>query len=155
GYVQQNVTIPAGTATLTFWLEIPVFDNPGDLSVRLGGTPDTPGSGTEVFHADETTTGFMPYALVTVDVSAFAGGTHLLSFESESQAGAGVINFFIDDVAIEVEVGGCANPADVDWLSVAPLVRVPVRMTVEDTDTMPFLDGFESGDTSEWSVTQG
>ena len=31
-----------------------------------------------------------------------------------------------------------------------PLVQVPVTLTV---DTMPFLDGFESGDTARWSST--
>ena len=34
------------------------------------------------------------------------------------------------------------------------VVEVPVSLTVEVVDTMPFLDGFESGDTSQWSVTQ-
>jgi hypothetical protein len=41
----------------------------------------------------------------------------------------------------------CVNSNDPD----TPLVQVPVDLTV--TDTMPFLDGFESGDTSAWSFT--
>jgi subtilisin-like proprotein convertase family protein len=41
----------------------------------------------------------------------------------------------------------CVNSNDPD----TPLVDVPVSLTVEDT--MPFLDGFETGDTSRWSLT--
>jgi subtilisin-like proprotein convertase family protein len=41
----------------------------------------------------------------------------------------------------------CVNSND----PATPLVEVPVSLTV--SDTMPFIDGFESGNTSAWSVT--
>ena len=41
----------------------------------------------------------------------------------------------------------CVASNDAD----TPLVDVPVSLVVEDT--MPFLDGFETGDTSRWSST--
>ena len=41
----------------------------------------------------------------------------------------------------------CVDSNDPD----TPQLVVPVALTV---DSMPFLDGFESGDTSEWSSTQ-
>ena len=42
----------------------------------------------------------------------------------------------------------CVNSNDPD----TPLVEVPVALTV---DSMPFLDGFETGDASRWSVSVG
>ena len=42
----------------------------------------------------------------------------------------------------------CVNSNDPD----TPLVEVPVALTV---DSMPFLDGFETGDASRWSASVG
>ena len=41
----------------------------------------------------------------------------------------------------------CVESDDPD----SPTVLVPLTLEV---DSMPFIDGFESGDTSEWSATQ-
>jgi hypothetical protein len=40
------------------------------------------------------------YALVTVDLSAFAGAAHLIKFDGETLAGTGLTNFFVDDVSL-------------------------------------------------------
>ncbi len=116
GIITQSVTIPAGTAELTFWLEIPATatGTNGFLSVRMDGT--------ELFRAEETTTGYSTYAEVSVDVSAYAGGTHTLSFFSTTDAGSAVTNFFVDDVAITAGGGGpvaCDAPTDIPWLTLS------------------------------------
>jgi hypothetical protein len=115
GILTQTVTIPSGSAELTFWLEIPptATGTNGFLSVRMDGT--------ELFRAEETTTGYATYAEVTVDVSAYANGaSHQLVFFSATDAGAAVTNFFVDDIAITVEAGLCDAPTDISWLSVSP-----------------------------------
>jgi hypothetical protein len=93
GFVEQSVTIPAGTADLVFWLEIPVANIPGEMRVKMGAT-------TIATYTQADTTAFGTYAQVTIDIDAFAGGTHMLRFEADNAAGADVINFFIDDVQI-------------------------------------------------------
>ena len=45
------------------------------------------------------------------------------------------------------EANLCIESDDAD----TPLVVVPVTLTA---DSMPFIDGFETNDTSRWSVTQ-
>jgi subtilisin-like proprotein convertase family protein len=117
GILTQTVTIPSGSAELTFWLEIPptATGTNGFLSVRMDGT--------EVFRAEETTPGYGTYAEVTVDASAYAdGGSHELVFFSVTDAGAAVTNFFVDDVAITATAGGqCTAPTAIPWLTVSPL----------------------------------
>jgi subtilisin-like proprotein convertase family protein len=116
GILTQTVTIPSGTAELSFWLEIPptATGTNGFLSVRMDGT--------EVFRAEETTPGYGTYAEVTVDATAYAdGGTHELVFFSVTDAGAAVTNFFVDDVAITATAGGqCSAPTAIPWLTVSP-----------------------------------
>ena len=110
GYVDQDVTIPAGTATLRFWLEIPVADATGFMDVQMDG--NTIMSFTE---ADAGTYGI--YAEVSVDVSAYAdGGIHNLKFHSITQPGAGPVNFMLDDVSIEA-----GPPVGSDWISLIGL----------------------------------
>jgi subtilisin family serine protease len=116
GYVRQMVTLDAGAAELSFWLEIPASSGTGNdfMTVSLGGT--------EIFSVTDADAGDYPtYTEVVIDVSAFAGGTHELSFDS-SVFGGGTTNFFIDDVALDSQpvMGGCAAPTDVPWLSVVP-----------------------------------
>ena len=98
-FVEQSVSIPAGTANLEYWLEIPVADLPGTMNVMLGAT--TIATYTE---ADQPT--YATYQLVTHDISTFAGGTHVLRFEADNAAGEGVIDFFIDDIQITAAPSG-------------------------------------------------
>jgi subtilisin-like proprotein convertase family protein len=115
GILTQTVTIPSGSAELSFWLEIPATatGTNGFLSVRMDGT--------EVFRAEETTPGYGTYAEVTVDASAYAdGGSHELVFFSSTDAGSAVTNFFVDDVAITATAGGtCDAPSDIPWLTLS------------------------------------
>jgi subtilisin-like proprotein convertase family protein len=116
GILTQTVTIPSGSAELSFWLEIPptATGTNGFLSVRMDGT--------EVFRAEETTPGYGTYAEVTVDATAYAdGGTHELVFFSVTDAGAAVTNFFVDDVAITTSGGpvACDAPTDIPWLTLS------------------------------------
>ncbi len=94
--VTQTVTIPVGTATLSFWLWIdatPGTDN-GVLDVSIDGT--TVISFTEA-DAPSYPSG---YAQVTIDVSSYAdGGAHELSLVG-TEIGTTLMSFFVDDVAL-------------------------------------------------------
>ena len=98
GGLSQDVTIAPGTATLTFWLEVPVTT--GNSADFLAVSIDE----TEVFRVTGDAAGaYSEYAQVTVDVSAFAdGGTHSLTFDSTIN-GPTPTNFFVDDVSLNVE----------------------------------------------------
>jgi hypothetical protein len=95
GWVQQNVTFPAArTATLDFYLEMPDAATPGYLKVLLDGNL--------LFEATEADAYlYTNYSLVSLDVSAYAdGGSHLLRFESTTEAGD-ITNFFVDDICVK------------------------------------------------------
>jgi len=106
GSVGQDVTIPVGSATLSFWLEIPASAAPITMSVYIDGN--------EVFNVSQAEASqYNPYAQVTVDVTAYAdGGSHNLMFHSVEAAG-GVSNIFLDDVILE---GSLLIP----WLTESP-----------------------------------
>ncbi|MCB0203758.1 MAG: proprotein convertase P-domain-containing protein, partial [Anaerolineae bacterium] len=116
GNVSQSVTIPSGTATLSFWVEQAVCS--GDSSDYLDALVD----GTSVWSTNGAAVecGVLGYRQVTVDVSAWAdGGAHLLEFNSEV-FGTDTTNFFLDDVSLDAGGGGgepCSAPADIPWLS--------------------------------------
>jgi Zn-dependent metalloprotease len=115
GYVDQNVTIPVGFTSLSFWLEIPVADNSGFLNVEIDDTI--------VFSVTEADAGtYATYTEVVVDIGAYAdGGSHKLEFYSEVSAGSNLTNIFVDDVSITAAiVAACDAPADIPWLSVSP-----------------------------------
>jgi hypothetical protein len=116
GFVRQTVSLDTGAAELSFWLEIPAASGTGNdfLNVSLGGAVIF-----SVTDADQAS--YATYSQVVVDVSAFAGGTHELSFDA-TVFGGGTTNFFVDDVALDSQPpsGPCSMPTDVPWLSVAP-----------------------------------
>ena len=91
--LSQSVTIPAGTASLSFQEYAKTVNAPfnATLLVKLDAVVVT--SFTEPAVAEPT------YALKTVDVSAFAGGTHTLSFEYTNPA-ANTSNFYVDNVSV-------------------------------------------------------
>ena len=118
GSLSQPVTIPIGTATLSFRLDITAASGNGVdiLSVSLDGTI--------VFTALESDmAAYHPWTKVLIDVSAFAdGGSHLLSLDSNT-TGPFRTNFFVDAVDITVEPAvllgdmncdGTLDPADID-----------------------------------------
>ena len=106
GYLRQEVTIPSGPATLTFWLDITA--NSGNGSDRFSVSMD----GASLFLVFESEVGnYHPWTEVTIDVSSFADGqSHLLSLDSTVH-GPMMSNFFVDAVGITVKN---ACPADLD-----------------------------------------
>lgn len=103
GLVSQSVVIPAGSATLSFWLWIGVRSGNGIdyLSALMDGNP--------VFTVYEYTAGYDSYTQVTLDVSSYADGApHTLEFLSEI-FGPSLSNISIDDVELvsnnEVPIG--------------------------------------------------
>ncbi|MEW5986508.1 MAG: hypothetical protein AB1791_07745 [Chloroflexota bacterium] len=141
GYLSQDVTIPVGVATLTFWLEIPAADTTGFLDVSIDGSV--------LAHFTEADMGsYNPYAMVTLDASAFAdGGTHELRFDSTTDAGAGVLNFFVDDVALDVTAaaGPCDPPSDIPWVSVSPDNGTTAAGDSDDVDVTFDSTGLSTG----------
>jgi len=119
GSVTQEVTLPAGIAAeLSFYLEIPVADEPGTMSVSLGGQ-----NLFTVSEADSAT--YSSYQLVSLDVTSFAdGGTYTLEFASTTQddVAEAVTNFFVDDVSLIVspQPGACEQPSALGWVSADP-----------------------------------
>ncbi len=149
GSLSQNVTIPTGTATLSFWLEVPVAcDSTADyLEVLVDGT--------QVYLVDGTyaSCGVVGYALQTVDLSAYAdNGSHSLEFHSEIFATNGTgTNFFVDDVAIDVSGPPplCSAPADLPWVSVSPASGTTAAAGSDDVsvvlDSTGLADGVYTG----------
>ena len=140
GSVDQDVTIPAGTAELSFWLLMGV--NPG-----ASGFMEVSLDNTIVFSVTEADVGgFGAYAQVTVDVSAFAdGNTYNLEFYAEKPDGPN-INFFVDDVAIGAgSAVACDAPDDIPWLSVSPTAGTTVSGTSSLVDVTFDSTGLATG----------
>jgi hypothetical protein len=125
GAVSQTVNIPAGGATLSFyvWLGAHSGGGTGDfLRVLVGGT--------EVFRATDDDTQYdAGYTLVTVPVAAT--GSVILRFEEHNEAGTGVINFSVDDVSLTG--GGNCPTVGATNTSVASSTAVPSNTTVPPT----------------------
>ncbi len=100
GYVRQSVTIPEGTAKLTFWLDITASSGNGKDYVAVSVDND------ELFRALESDAGqYHPWTQVEVDLTAYADGrAHLLTFSSD-MIGPQRSNFFVDQIEIAVEGG--------------------------------------------------
>ena len=108
--MEQTVTIPTGpTATLNFWLEIPVAATTGLMNVLIDGTP--------IFTVTQAGAAAYPtYTQVSLDVTPWAdGASHSLRFSATTAAGAGVLNFFIDDISLTV-AEPCDAANDIPWL---------------------------------------
>jgi len=109
GSVEQSVVIPVGSNTLDFWLEIPAASGNGFdfLEVRLDGNVE--------LKVDEADGPYVGYALVQVDISAYAdGNAHDLEFYSEI-SGSAVTNFFVDDVSIPAQSIQCRECVTIDF----------------------------------------
>jgi len=114
----QTVTIPPGTATLSFQMRIGSVTTPFNdtLVVRIDGT--------QVASFTEPATAETAYSLRSFDVSAFAnGGSHALLFTYTS--GDGASNFTVDNVSIGI---GCGTPT-------ATSTGTPVTATATSTAT--------------------
>lgn len=90
----QTVTIPTGTASLTFQMWIGAVSSPftDTLTVKVDGVT--------LQTYPEPSSAETNYTLRTIDVSAYAnGGSHAILFEHVGPGG-GVANFSVDDVAL-------------------------------------------------------
>ena len=97
GWVDQDIIIPAGSSTLSFWLQIPETAGTGSdfLGAFIDGTPVF--SVTDLEASSDTN-----YSQVIRDVSTFGDcKTHILGFYSQT-LGEGFTSFFVDDVTLEV-----------------------------------------------------
>jgi Zn-dependent metalloprotease len=142
GSVSQSVTIPNGSATLTFWLEQIVCDSANDyMEVTIDGN--------QIFLTDGNSSlcGILGYTQQSVDVSAYAdGGTHTLTFHSEIFAtNGGGSNFFLDDVVLDSISGPCSAPADIPWVSVNPISGTVPSLSATDVDVVFDSTGMATG----------
>jgi hypothetical protein len=108
-FVAQTVNIPAGAqATLQFYLWIGAHSGGGTsdyLRVTVGGA--------EVFRATDANTQYdAGYTLVSINVSAQAGGSRVVRFESHNGT-TGVININVDDVSLTLGCPACGEFTDV------------------------------------------
>jgi len=98
GSVSQSITIPVGTATLSFWLEQIVCDSPDDF-LKVAIDADT------VFTTDGTSPlcGVLGYSQQSVNIDAYAdGNSHTINFFSRVYGtNGGNTNFFVDDITLE------------------------------------------------------
>lgn len=107
-WVEQTVTIPAGTATLDFYFQIPSCDDSTTAGLDLFGIfVDS----NQVYITDHQAEGLAgkcgvaAYELRSVNLDAYAdGGQHTIRFEVyqifDSFFSSQVTNFFVDDVAL-------------------------------------------------------
>lgn len=120
-YLRQEVTIPAGTATLSFWLDITAQSGNGVDGFKVSVDEET------VFAVRESEMDkYHPWTRIDLNIDKFAdGGKHLLSFDSHV-LGRARTNFFVDDVSITVGEGsdkGDLNcDGSVDLLDVGPFI---------------------------------
>ena len=120
GSVSQEVTIPEGTAMLSFWVEIATVSGTGQDYLQVQIDDEVIWEAT-----DEDQATYPVYTLIELDVSEYAdGGSHVVEFYSEV-FGTGISNFFVDDVMLDAQAGGggeaCEEPTtDIPWLSVNP-----------------------------------
>jgi hypothetical protein len=139
GRLSQDVTLPFGSASLSFYLEQIVCADPADyLEVLVDST--------QVYITDGSSSlcGTPGYELQMVDLSAFAdGGVHSIEFHSEV-FGSGTTNFFVDDVAVDVQ-------PDAIWVSESPMMgTIPAGGTL----TIDILfDGNAVSDTGTYTAT--
>ncbi len=135
GSLSQPVTIPSGTATLTFLLDITAASGNGVdfLTVSLDGI--------DRFTVLESEMGaHHPWTEVTVDISSFADGrSHLLSFDS-TVTGPMRTNFFVDAIEIIAKTG-C--PADLDGDGTVGILDLLALLAAWGTDPggPPDFDG--------------
>ena len=122
--VSQPVVIPAGTATLSFWLEQPSCDSAADyLVVKLDNT--------QVLRitASGPRCGVLGYVQQTVNANAWANGSsHTLTFQSETFANnGGISNFFVDDVRLDVTAAGPTSTPTATPTRTATPTNTPTR----------------------------
>jgi hypothetical protein len=168
----QSLTVQAipvsGTAPAGSTLVVELFTPNGQAtnnSFFVGSNPDGQTAPSFLAAADcgvpeptDTAVIGFPGMQIVMNVSGTAGCNEDLTWVSTAPsngttppAGTSTVDVTFDATGLtagDVLTGSlCINSNDPDTST----LLVPLTLTV---DTMPFLDGFESGDTSEWSATQ-
>ena len=102
GAVSQSVTFPGNSfITLNFFLEAPVCNSDGFMEVLVNGNQE--------YFIDESSSlcNVVGYSAQSVDLSAYSGQTVNLEFHSIiNQVGANTVNFFLDDISVDVVDAG-------------------------------------------------
>ncbi len=134
GFVSQDVVIPPGPATLTFWLEMAVANTSGFMEVRIDDAV--------IFSVTNLDAAAYPvYTEVNIDISSFADGqSHTLMFFSTTDAGGAATNFFVDDVSIEVGNDPDDPNPPTDFRAYSDF-QTPTAMQLTWTDPQTYVDG--------------
>lgn len=132
-FVSQNVNIPAGGATLTFYLRLGVNSGNGQdvFRVRLDSTT--------LIEVTEDSTAYDSYKLVTIDVTQ-STGAHDLIFEFEGFGGPAPSNFNLDDVSLQ------AGPLDPKTVTLKGPKSVAAGKKAKLTATVAPCAGHEGDD---------
>ncbi|MFL5804415.1 MAG: M4 family metallopeptidase, partial [Roseiflexaceae bacterium] len=96
GFIEQSIAIPAGSATLEFFLRISDHSGAGaadNVKLKIGST-------TVFTVTDATTTYDNVYKKVTIDLTPFVGGTRTLRFEEHNNIGTAIFRVHIDDLTL-------------------------------------------------------
>ena len=131
GVAEQSVAIPAGATTLSFGYRL-------GLCAAGSGANDfirlTVG-GTEVWRRDASSAecGAAAYALANIDVSALAGTTRVVRFESTSGTAGTSSNFSVDDVSL-LAAPVCADPPNADLAISQTLTPVGAQLVGSAVD---------------------
>jgi Putative metal-binding motif len=104
--IEQTVSIPAAPAKLAFSLLIRAPSGTGTFTVKINGTP--------IYGETDADAGTGNYRRVTLDVSAFAGGTRVLRFEGHTTTAAPGVVFDVDDVSLDAPEAPPPPPHDAD-----------------------------------------
>ncbi|SDD61092.1 DUF11 domain-containing protein [Aquimonas voraii] len=131
GVAEQSVAIPAGATTLSFGYRL-------GLCAAGAGANDfirlTVG-GTELWRRDASSAecGATAYALASVDISALAGSTQAVRFESTSGTAGTSSNFSIDDVSLPSSPV-CVAPPNADLSIAQTLTPVGAQLVGNGVD---------------------
>ncbi|GMU67227.1 MAG: hypothetical protein AMXMBFR36_35010 [Acidobacteriota bacterium] len=156
------VTLPAGTYWIQIFNDTGVGGSPDDFFWEVGD-PDTVGNGLPgtVFSTTAPGSAWNPQPAiefaVLLDPSPSAcsnpedvpwlGVTQTSGSTDPMSTSPVLVTFFTAGLPLGTyEAVLCLDSNDPD----TSLVEVPVTLTI---DTMPFIDGFETGDTSRWDTT--
>ncbi|MFN3597652.1 MAG: choice-of-anchor D domain-containing protein [Rubricoccaceae bacterium] len=132
GFVAQSVAIPAGLATLRFWVRIPSAASGSQAGFMRARINDD-----VLFTVTNTQAAqYANYTEVALDITPYAGQTVLLTFESEILSGGTNTNIFLDDVSIDVEPGILVNVTPQSG-SVAAGAQQALQVTVDATAAEP------------------
>ena len=111
--IEQTVTLPVGSATLSYWLGEPQRDFVDDLatlSIRIDGKLVR-----TVVEGEPS----IAYELSQLDISEFAdGGSHTLAFDYFNDTG--VNTMVVDDISIDAVTGPAPVQANADTLGPIP-----------------------------------